>query len=255
MTRFSAFAVHLGISFVIFIVLAWLVIFEWYPGVLFDTDGGWRGMRIIFAVDLVLGPMLTLAVFKPGKPGLKTDLTLIGLLQTVCLIAGTYVVWSEKPEAVIYVDGRIQVVTRDDFVENRLPGIPDLSHIPGDDPKWVMVEVPTEFDELARFRADIVKREVTPIAEVDRYIPFSPDHPQFKNEPRNLGRYAEEPRFQVALKRFEAEYGDPNAYDFYLFTTRYVYTYAAFDRESGEMIGLLDLPRIGEVSEDDLSED
>ena len=95
MTRLSAFATHLGISFIIFLALAYLVVFHWYPGILFDADGGWRGMQIIFAVDLVLGPMLTLAVFKPGKPGLKTDMTFIGLLQTVCLIAGTYVVWAD----------------------------------------------------------------------------------------------------------------------------------------------------------------
>ena len=71
MSRFSAFAIHLLISFVIFIAITYLVVFKWYPDIFFDTDGGWRGMRIIIAVDLVLGPLLTLVVFKAGKPGLK----------------------------------------------------------------------------------------------------------------------------------------------------------------------------------------
>ena len=101
MNRFSAFAIHLAISFVIFLVLAYLVVFEWYPGILFDTDGGWRGMRIIIGVDLVLGPALTLVAYKHGKPGLKFDLVCIALLQTVCLTAGTYVVWSERPLAAL----------------------------------------------------------------------------------------------------------------------------------------------------------
>ena len=69
MSRFKAFGIHLGISFVIFVFLAYLVVMEWYPGLLFDTDGGWRGMRIIIAVDLVLGPLLTLVVYRAGKPG------------------------------------------------------------------------------------------------------------------------------------------------------------------------------------------
>ena len=51
MTRYSAFAIHLGISFLIFLVLAYMIVFVWYPGILFDTDGGWRGMQIIIGVD------------------------------------------------------------------------------------------------------------------------------------------------------------------------------------------------------------
>ena len=71
MTRIGAFLIHLGVSFAIFLALASLVVFVWYPDFFFSTDGGWQGMRIIIAVDLVLGPTLTLIVFKPGMPGLK----------------------------------------------------------------------------------------------------------------------------------------------------------------------------------------
>jgi hypothetical protein len=71
LNRFPAFGIHLGLSFVIFVVLAYLVIFVWYPSFFFDTDSGWRGMQIIVGIDLVLGPMLTLVVFKAGKPELK----------------------------------------------------------------------------------------------------------------------------------------------------------------------------------------
>ncbi len=243
MTRWTAFATHLGLSFIVFLALAYLVVFVWYPGILFDTDGGWRGMRIIVAVDLVLGPVLTLAVFKPGKPGLKTDLTIIGVLQTVCLVAGTYIVWAEKPEAIIYVDGRFQTVTVDDFRDNGLPGTPDLDHLDAGNPKWVLVEVPTDPNELADFRAEVFKRRVTPIAAVGRYVAFDPRHPQFVNQPRDLGKLAATPQGAQAIAAFAAEHGPIDAYDFYLFTTRYVYTYAAFDRETGEMVGLLDLPQ------------
>lgn len=38
--RFQAFGIHFGISFLIFIILASLIIFYWYPGFLFSTDGG-----------------------------------------------------------------------------------------------------------------------------------------------------------------------------------------------------------------------
>ena len=49
------------------------------------------------------------------KPGLKFDLSVIAVLQTVCLIAGTWVVWSERPLAVVYVDSRFEVLTANDY--------------------------------------------------------------------------------------------------------------------------------------------
>lgn len=102
MNRFGAFAIHLGISLVIFAVLGYLIVFQWYPDFFFTSDGGWQGIRIVALVDLVLGPTLTLVVYKKGKPSLKFDLTVIALLQTACLIAGVYVVWSERPVAMVF---------------------------------------------------------------------------------------------------------------------------------------------------------
>jgi hypothetical protein len=85
MTRYHASFYHFLISFAIFILLSYLVLMVWYPEFFYSIDGGWEGMRIIIGVDLVLGPVLTLIVFRAGKPGLKMDLTLIGLFQGICL--------------------------------------------------------------------------------------------------------------------------------------------------------------------------
>lgn len=78
--RYQAFAIHLGLSFLIFIVLASLIVFYWYPGFLFATDGGWQGIRLIAGVDLVIGPCLTLLLYKRGKPGLKFDMMCVDLI-------------------------------------------------------------------------------------------------------------------------------------------------------------------------------
>jgi hypothetical protein len=100
--RINAFLVHFSISFVIFLILAYLIFFHWYPLPYFHTDGGWRGIRIIAGVDLVLGPLLTLIVYKPGKPGLKLDLTLIALAQAAALTWGVWVTHTERPVALVY---------------------------------------------------------------------------------------------------------------------------------------------------------
>ena len=100
--RIRAFLIHLAISFAIFLVLAYLIFVYWYPQPFFYSDGGWQGLRIVVGVNLVLGPLLTLIVYKPGKPGLKLDLTLIGLAQAIALTWGTWVTYTERPVAVVY---------------------------------------------------------------------------------------------------------------------------------------------------------
>ena len=84
MSRWRAFAIHFGISMLVFLLLLAIILVFWFPGILFNIDGGWTGLRIIIGVDLVLGPLLTLVVFKAGKPGLKFDLACIGLFQAAC---------------------------------------------------------------------------------------------------------------------------------------------------------------------------
>jgi len=104
MTRWKASLIHLGLSAIIYVALLYLIVFLWYPQPYFAADGGWQGVRLITGVDLVLGPLLTLTVFKSGKPGLLRDLTLIGLLQTVALVWGTWLIYDQRIAMVTYAD-------------------------------------------------------------------------------------------------------------------------------------------------------
>jgi len=105
-TRKQAFLTHLLISSAIFFVLLYLIIFEWYPSYYFHIDGGYRGIATIFLVDVVLGPGLTLLLFKPGKPGLKFDMTVIVILQAVALSWGIKSVYTERPALTVFYDGK-----------------------------------------------------------------------------------------------------------------------------------------------------
>ena len=103
-SRMRAFSIHLVISFLIFLVLLNVILFVWYPSFLFQTDGGWHGVGIIAGVDIVLGPMLTLIIFKPGKPGLKFDLIVIAVIQFVSLFLGSWVVYNQRPALLVFAD-------------------------------------------------------------------------------------------------------------------------------------------------------
>jgi hypothetical protein len=105
--RARAAGIHLAISTVIFGVTLYLILVHWYPGFHFRVDGGWQGVRIMAAVDLVLGPLLTLVVFNPFKARrlIAFDLTCIGLSQLAALVWGFAAIHGQRPVSFNYYDG------------------------------------------------------------------------------------------------------------------------------------------------------
>ena len=240
MSRFAAFGIHLAISLAIFLVLAYLVVFQWYPDFFFHTDGGWRGMRIIIFVDLVLGPALTLVVYKAGKPGLRTDLTLIGLLQAGCLLAGTYVVYQERPLVIVYNDSRFSVLSSDDFHTAGL-SIPDLAAIPGDSPKWVMVEVPQGLHEEADFRARIIQSGSTISMATDLYQAFDYNHPQVAAQALSVDQLFDRDTRRARLKEWlHARPGNQEDYVYFNIASRFAYGALVFDKTTQTQVGVID---------------
>ncbi len=153
--RYQAFAIHIAISALIFCVLAFVIIFVWYPGFLFATDGGWAGIRLVAGVDFIIGPTLTLIVYKVGKPGLKFDLLLIALVQFSCLFAGSWIVYHERPVAIIYVDGVYQTMSKDSLDFHEID-IDEVKKLDDKVPAWVYVELPHDANE----RKEIMKNQI-----------------------------------------------------------------------------------------------
>ena len=244
MTRFGAFAVHLGISLLIFAFLAYLVLAVWYPDLFFTTDGGWQGMRIIIAVDLVLGPLLTLIVYKQGKPGLKFDLTCIGVFQAVCLIAGTWLVWSERPLAIIYVDGQFASVSAESY-EEAGERVPDFDAYPGPYPKWLMVDVPEDVVEQSELRRRMMEKGQRMLLAEDHYLPFDPNSRAFLAEPRSQEELLQADQQKQQLPGWLATHGGSmDDYLFYPYGTRFGYQHLVYHKETRELIGIIDLPPV-----------
>jgi len=138
-SRWQAFGVHLFISTLILIALLSVVFFFWYPNDLIHA-GGIVGLKILFGVDIVLGPLLTLIVFVPYKKGLAMDLTLIGALQTACLSAGLWIIYNQRPVLEVIADDGVHIVSASDAQKYHI----DLKKIPGRLPKKVMIDLPVD---------------------------------------------------------------------------------------------------------------
>ena len=111
-SRTQAFLSHLFVSTLIFLVLSYLIVFQWYPSFYFEMDGGLRAITTIFFVDIVLGPGLTLLVFKPGKKSLKFDMTAIIVFQLIALSWGIKSVYEDRPALTVFYLGKFSCMTQ-----------------------------------------------------------------------------------------------------------------------------------------------
>ena len=105
MSRIKAFLIHLFGSVMIVLGIALMTLYIWYPDFYFYSNGAWRPLSTMVLVDAGLGPLLMFILFKPGKPGLKFDVTMILIFQIVALFGAMWVLYSQRPLLVVYHDG------------------------------------------------------------------------------------------------------------------------------------------------------
>lgn len=144
--KINAFLIHLLLSASIFLAIFFALKYFFYPDPLFEMDGGKQGLKIIAFVDIVLGPLLTFAVYKKNKPGLKKDLSLIGALQIACLAAGVYITIIERPLAlVLSYDGFHSINQSSLALYDETADL--FEKWPGRSPKLLYVKLPEDRNE------------------------------------------------------------------------------------------------------------
>jgi len=147
--RSRASLIHLLISLFLVSAILSLVILIWYPRPYFDAMGISGILLMLAAVDVTIGPLITFIIFKPNKPSLKFDLTVIALLQCAALAYGCSTVLTGRPVYVVYNVDRFTVVTQGDIPPAELAraGNPAM---PLNGPQVVGARLPQDPEELKR---------------------------------------------------------------------------------------------------------
>ena len=131
-SRLRASAIHLAISLSVATLAALVVFGWWYPYPYRELSGGRELFALVVAVDVVLGPLITLVIFNPAKTRrhLMMDFTVIGLLQVAALAYGLWAVFTTRPVHLVFEYHRMTVVHAVDIEPETLakapPGLQQL---------------------------------------------------------------------------------------------------------------------------------
>ncbi len=111
-SRYRASLIHLLVSSVVVAGVIGVIFWVWYPEPTFEILGAFSMIRLLVGVDLVIGPLLTMVVYKHGKPGLKFDLVVIALMQITALVYGSYTLYEEKPHYMVFAIDRLEFISK-----------------------------------------------------------------------------------------------------------------------------------------------
>ena len=240
-TRFTAFAIHLGISLVIFAALLVVVVFDWYRFPLFAIEGGWRGVQIIAGCDIVLGPLLTLLVFKIGKPSLKFDLSVIAAIQFAALVAGTWITYAQRPVLMVYAEDRFYTLSNDIA---GMAGIKreEVERFRNSPYPLAVVRLPVDEEQRRKIRLESLGRGGLYLRG-DLYAEQIPQYLQdAQTHSLNIEKLTvDQPAAATELERFKSRHGALDAYYFLPLHGRYGRMIVALERSTGRLVDKLDI--------------
>ncbi len=243
MTRYTAFAIHLAVSLLVVGTLLGISILFWFPPPLFEIDGGWSGLRIVALVNLVLGPLLTLIVFRSGKPGLKLDMGTIFTIQLLALSFGVWTLHDNRPALLVYADDLIKPVPAS-VVQDIDPQGRLLERFGDEFPIKLAIPIPTDPEASSSYVLQRIFSETPLHLHTDDYVRLSEWWQEVTADSLNIEKYAaRKPEWQQALEHSLAELKRPvDELVFLPIMGRKKSGIVIAEATSGDFVGFMDIP-------------
>lgn len=173
MTRWKAASIHLTISVLVIASVAAAVVLLWYPLALLHLSGVDRLIGLIACVDVVVGPLLTLLVYRHGKPGLRFDLSLIAAIQIGLLGYGLHVLAQNRPVYLVGVVDRLELVTAKDLAAADLAAAsPEYQQLSWTGARLVGAPLPMDMDIRMQLLQDAAENRDIHV-QSKYYTPFA----------------------------------------------------------------------------------
>lgn len=204
--RIKFFLGHLIFSLLIALIVSFIVTFFWYPEPLAEAVGVRHIFSILIAVDMVVGPLLGLLIYKETKKTLKFDLAVIILVQLLAMGYGIYSIAQGRPAWLVYNVDRFELVRNNEIIREDI----QQAEYRYKYPSWLKPQyVATQFAKDKQVRSDEMFQEVfngISIAQrPKRYVPLSQVKKQIQQhaQPLNkLNQYNSKIKVRKLLKEY-----------------------------------------------------
>lgn len=113
--RLKFFLGHLSISLIIGMIVLFLSFFVWYPEPLHKALDVTQIIFMIIIIDMIVGPLLGLIVYKEGKKTLRMDLSIIIFVQFCAFLYGFYTIAQGRPAWAVYSNNLFTLVKTSDI--------------------------------------------------------------------------------------------------------------------------------------------
>ena len=173
--RLKAFGLHLAASAIVLTLVLGALYWGWYRWPGWYLCNALKVAPILLAVDLTLGPLLTLLIANPGKPRreLARDISVIASVQILALAYGATTLWHGRPLYYAFSEDRLQIVQASDLsaeeVARAIRENPSLAPHWYSLPRWVWAPLPAAEDQ----RRAIILSSITggaDVIEMPRYF-------------------------------------------------------------------------------------
>ena len=148
-------------------------------------DGGWQGLKLVAIIDLVLGPALTLLLFKPGKPRLVMDMSIIAAIQLSALVWGFYAAYGQQTVAIVFAESEFTTLSYSDYraasQEVQALGfhpVP-LAQLGTERPRQVFTEILTA-ENLGQYMVEVLNGKPSLRERTDKYKKLSEHYAEIR---------------------------------------------------------------------------
>lgn len=242
--RWQAAGLHLAISAAVGAAVMAVLAFVWYPPPLFMAGGAFRLSMTIIGVDVVLGPLLTLVVYRLGKRSLRFDLACIVALQLSALAYGVNIAAQSRPAWIVALPHRAVVVHANELHPEPTPAAA-FARAPWTGPRVVAAFPPADPAEREALLFGVLDGTAADVEHRPGYYqPIEAGLPRLLEAARPMTRLAaQRSDLAPAMLRFARAHGhDDLAQLAYLpLFTRDRELVLVFDRRAGRVLGPLDV--------------
>lgn len=237
--RIKAFLIHGLISISIALLVVGLIFLVWYPAPLAKASGVTHIFLMMLAIDVIVGPLLTLVVYKQGKKTLLFDLTIIVLLQILALGYGLWTISQGRPAWLVFNADRFDSVRVNEIDNRNISKAKQVYQNPSwFYPQWVAAVAPKDIEENNTVTFEAIFSGVDIAQRPNLYMPLKDQKLQIKNKAINvkeLYKYNDQQAVGVILKQY------PLADTYLPMKAVAIDMVVLVNKEKGEVVKIVDL--------------